>query len=582
MDLISRNDFSRAIQLNRWKLEPLSAPLMNLLQIDKVNQIHKSYGHLDANTYIDSVLKKLGIRFEIHPDDIQNIPKEGAFIAIANHPYGGLDGMILLHLLMKHRPDFKVMANFILKRIQPIEPHIIPVNPFEQKVSDKASIAGIKQLMEHIAHGNAAGIFPAGEVSAFRPELGKVSDSEWKPLVGRMIQKAQVPVLPIYFKGNNSALFNVLGMIHPHLRTAKLPSELFNKKGHVVQVRIGKAVSVKTIQCFHRSDEFMRYLRARTYALGTPVEVKRFFKPVFQAKSTQNIPILPAISKHLLRKEVEALRNTDKKILTHQHYEVYAVKHHHIPNLMLEIGRLREHTFRDVGEGSGKHCDLDEFDLHYYHLFAWDTQKEQIIGAYRMGLGKEIFRTHRQKGFYIQRLFKLKSGFNAYLQQSIELGRSFITKEYQSKHFSLFLLWKGIMEFAKIHPDHPYLIGPVSISNTYSTKSQSLMVSYIRKYHFDQQLASLVDARLKFKPIFKEHQVDSLMPEELKSIKNLEDLMAGIDQGNARIPILLKKYLNQNARIIGFNRDPEFSNVLDGLMLLDIRELPENTSDLLT
>lgn len=582
MELISKSDISEALKLKKLGLEPLGFPIMNLLNINKINNLHKSYHHLSVDKYINSVLKKLDIRIDIDPNDLNNIPEKGAFICIANHPYGGIDGLMLMHLILKKRPDFKVMGNFMLQKIEPLNNHIIPVNPFDKKITDKSSIVGIKQLFETISAGQGVGIFPAGEVSSFQRQDRLISDNEWKEIVGRIIQKANVPVLPIYFSGNNSLFFSLIGMIHPNLRTLRLPTEMLNKKGNVIKVHIGKAVSTKTINQFSQTDTLMHYLRARTYSLHNGVEVKPFFENVFKLQTRKHESILPSVSKHLIRKEINALKQSDAFLFSHLNYDVFVARHSSIPNVMNEIGRLREITFREAGEGTGKNCDIDAFDLHYHHLFLWDNEREKIVGAYRMGLGSDIYRKFRLKGFYINTLFKIKSGFKPVLMNSIELGRSFIVKEYQNKHFPLLLLWKGIHEFASRHPQHQYLLGPVSISNEYSSFSKSMMINYLQKYYWENDLASFVEARIRFNTKIKNINVDHLIPNDVMSFKDLEEILSSVEKKNCKMPVLLKKYLKQDAKIICFNQDPDFSNVIDGLILLNLKNLNSNTQELIT
>jgi hypothetical protein len=240
-----------------------------------------------------------------------------------------------------------------------------------------------------------------------------------------------------------------------------------------------------------------------------------------------------------------------------------------------EIGRLRELTFREIGEGTNKSVDLDEYDIYYNHLFIWDTEAKVIVGAYRIGLGDEIFYSLGKKGFYVAELFKIKEQFTPVLKKSLELGRSFIRKEYQQKPLPLFLLWKGILKYLIDNPRYRYLIGPVSISNTFSKFSKSLIVDYINRNHFDDELAQYVRPRKKFKVDFSSVDTDLLMSGE-DSFKGLDNLISEVETRSMKVPVLLRQYIALNAKIICFNIDPKFADCLDGFLVLDLKKVPQD------
>ena len=580
MNLINKVDFSKATHLEKYNLDALSSPLMKLLKIDEVNKIYKNNHHLNGIDFIHSVLDELGIKIEIEENDLFNIPTEGSFIAIANHPFGGIDGLILLKIFASVRPDFKAMANFLLHRIKTLENYIIPVNPFDNLSVNKSSLKGIKQTLDCLQNGIPVGLFPAGEVSSFQLQSKSIMDREWRPMIGKLITKAQVPVIPVHFSGSNSPLFNFLGMLHPNLRTVKLPSELFNKKGTIIKMRIGKPISQKRISDFNSNDQLVRYLRARTYAIGSDIEVKKFFNNPFGHKLKIDT-IEAETNSNLIITEINNLLNTENHLFSHENYDLFAALSNKIPNTLNEIGRLREITFREAGEGTNKTIDIDEFDLYYHHLFMWDREAKKIVGSYRIGKGNDIYRQYRKKGFYINTLFKLNNEFVPYLKKSLELGRSFITKDYQQKHLSLFLLWKGILVFLDKNKGYRYLIGPVSISNKYSKTSKALMIEMIKQNYFDQKLAEYVIPRVKFRynPMVMDTEI--LLNKGKDALKNAEELISEIEPLSYKIPVLLKKYLKQNAKIIGFNTDPKFSNSLDGFVMMDFEKIPLETLNML-
>ena len=574
MKIITTEEFAKATKLDKLKMPGLAALLMEVMKINQVNELFAQAQDKEGIEFIDAILAGCGVEVEFDKRELRNIPKTGGFIAIANHPYGGIEGLVLLKILLMARPDAKLMANFLLKKIPNLSDFFIAVNPFEN-IEHSSSISGLKNTLELLANGTPVGIFPAGEVSTFKIETQQVTDRLWHPVVGKIIARAKVPVVPIYFHGNNGLLFNLLSLIHPTLRTAKLPSELFNKQGHAIKLRIGKAINISDYPEYTNSNKLLNFLRARTYALGTGLEEeKKLFKPrnLFKIKKLPEA-IMPSIPSDVMEKEVEPLRES-YRVWQEKNYEVFIVPTSVIPNIIREIGRLREVTFREVGEGTNKAIDLDEYDIYYHHLFIWDTEAKVVVGAYRIGLGDEIFYSLGKGGFYIAKLFKVKSQLIPVLKKSIELGRSFIRKEYQQKPLPLFLLWKAIFKFLIDNPRYRYMIGPVSISNSFSNFSKSLIVDYINRNHFDHEMAQYVKPRKKFKVDFSKIDTDVLMPGE-DSFKNLDDIISEIETRSLKVPVLLRQYIAMNANIICFNIDPKFADCLDGFLVLDFKKVPQ-------
>lgn len=573
MTLITSKEFARATNIDKLRMPGLASLLMEIMKINDVNELVQKAQHLEGLAFIDKVLQILGIKVEFNEKDLKNIPKQGAFIAVANHPYGGIEGLILIKLLCTVRPETKLMANFILKKIPNLSEFFIAVNPFEN-IEHSSSISGIKNTLTLLSNGTPIGIFPAGEVSTYKIKQQKVSDKMWHPVVGKLISKAKVPVVPVYFNGNNGLLFNLLSLIHPTLRTAKLPSELFNKNGDTIQVRIGKTISFEEISLNTHTQNILSFLRAKTYALGAGLEnEKKIFNPrnLFKIRKLAD-SIIPHISSDILKAEIEKLKSTHL-VWTEKNYEVYISPTQLIPNCIKEIGRLREVTFREVGEGTNKSIDLDSYDIYYQHLFIWDVYNNCIVGAYRIGRGDEIYYSYGKKGFYIAELFKIKPEFGNILKNSLELGRSWIRKEYQQKPLPLFLLWKGILKYVMDNPQYKYLIGPVSISNNFSKVSKSLIVNFIYNNHFDSALADLVKPRKKFKLDLS--NIDAqLLATSGDTLKSLDALISEIETTHIKVPVLLRQYIALNAKIIGFNIDPKFSNSLDGFLILDMENVP--------
>ena len=578
MKVITTEEFAKATKLDKLKMPGLAALLMELMKINQVNELFAQAQPKQGIEFIDAILEGCGIDIEFDERELRNIPKTGSFVAIANHPYGGIEGMVLLKMLLMVRPDAKLMANFILKKIPNLSDYFIAVNPFEN-IEHSSSISGLKSTMELLANGTPIGIFPAGEVSSYKIETQQVTDRMWHPVVGKLIARAKVPVVPIYFHGNNGLLFNLLSLIHPALRTAKLPSELFNKQGHSIKLRIGKPINVEEFPELNNPAKLLGFLRAKTYALGTGLEEdKKIFNPrnLFKIKK-RAAAVVPQIPSAVLEKEVEPLRE-DYLVWSEKNYDVFIAPTSAIPNVIREIGRLREITFREVGEGTNKSIDLDEYDIYYHHLFIWDNDAKMIVGAYRIGLGDDIFYSMGKRGFYITNLFKVKSQFTPVLKRSLELGRSWIRQEYQQKPLPLFLLWKGILKYLIDNPRYRYLIGPVSISNSFSNFSKSLIVDYITRNHFDHEMAQYVKPRKKFKVDYSSIDAELLIAGE-NSLKGLDSLISEVEVRNMKIPVLLRQYIALNAKIICFNIDPKFADCLDGFLVLDLEKVPQDILD---
>jgi len=287
--------------------------------------------------------------------------------------------------------------------------------------------------------------------------------------------------------------------------------------------------------------------------------------------------IISPVSKKLLSEEVAAIP-TEACYIERGKFQVYVIQTHKTPNILKEIGRLREQTFREVGEGTGKALDLDEFDKYYYNLFIWDNEKQQIVGGYRVGAGDTIFKEYGVNGFYIASLFGIQEPAYPILKKSLELGRSYITKAYQKSYLPLFLLWQGILFFLLKHPYYRYLIGPVSISKYYSHTSKSMIVDFVKQHYFNEDIAPYFQPRTPFVPqLTPKNSLPNIGPE----LKDLEKFMAAIEPTHIKVPVLLKQYTKLNARFISFNLDPNFSDALDGLMLLDLQKIPEQVMRML-
>ena len=580
MGLVTAKEVAKAVNLDKYGFLGtfMSWGLMKVTRISSINRFYDDNKHLEGLEFLDAILKHYEIDFEIPEDDFKRLPKEGSYITISNHPLGGIDGVLLLKLLVAHRADFKIIANFLLHRIQPMAPYIMPVNPFEERKDVKSSLVGFKNAIQHIRNGHPLGIFPAGEVSTYKD--GKlIVDKPWEEAALKLIRKAEVPVVPIYFHAKNSKLFYRLSKISDIFRTAKLPSEVYSQRNRPIKVRIGQPISVDAQKEHETLDEFAELLRKKTYILSNAYEKERL---IDQIPGTLKIPKAPrkiatAVRTEVIQGEIEKLREKDCRLLQSKNYEVFLAQAHDMPFLLKEIGRHREVTFRAIGEGTNNAIDLDIFDEYYHHLFLWDDEDKTIVGAYRMGMGSEIFKKYGIDGFYLQDLFRFEPELFPMMEKSIEMGRAYIVKEYQQKPMPLFLLWKGIVHTTLRHPEHKYLIGGVSISNQFSNFSKSLMIEFMKSNYWDPYVAQYVRPKKEFKVKLKDADKEFVFDETEADLNKFDRLINEVEPGDLRLPVLIKKYIKQNAKVVAFNVDPLFNNSVDGLMYIKIADLPEST-----
>ncbi len=582
MGLVTAKEVAKAIKLDKYGFIGtfVGWVLMKMLRISNLNKIYDKHKHLSDLEFLNALLDEFQIKFEIPEEDLKRLPKDGAYVTISNHPLGGIDGILLLKLMIEQRPDYKIIANFLLHRIDPLKPYVMPVNPFEEHKGAKSSLAGFKQSIMHLREGKPLGIFPAGEVSTYK-DGRLIVDKPWEESAMKLIQKAKVPVVPIYFHAKNSRFFYRLSKISDTFRTAKLPSELLSQKNRVIKVRIGKPITVKAQNEYSDLADFTEFLRKKTYMLSNTYEKENLLSKVPTSLKIPKIPkapkeIITPVSAEVIQQEVEGLSNKHH-LLTSKNYQVFLAEASEIPNVLREIGRLREITFREIGEGTNKAIDLDNFDYYYHHMFLWDTEAKEIAGAYRMGLGSQIYANYGIDGFYLQDLFRFEPELHKMMSESIEMGRAFIIKEYQQKPMPLFLLWKGIVHTTLRHPEHKYLIGGVSISNQFSNFSKSLMIEFMKSHYYDPYIAQYIHPKKEFKVKLKDADKDFIFDETEADLNKFDKIIDELEPGSLRLPVLIKKYVKQNAKVIAFNVDPLFNNAVDGLMYIRIADLPEST-----
>lgn len=574
MTLISSKELRSAIKVGFGK-GGFAKLILQVTQIKKINGFYEQHKNDSEIEFIDAVIARLNLKFEFNSEELKRIPANGAFITVSNNPFGGIDGILLLKLLSQVRPDYKIMSSYLLQRIKPLENLLLPINTLDLPDSNNRSLSDLKHVFEHLNQGHPLGIFPAGRTSSYKPNIRQISDAEWQFSILKLIKKTNLPVVPINFLGRKRANLNLMSVIHPMLKSNSLPQELFNRRNRDIVIRVGKPIPTSDLDHFSNIAQFGRFLRVKTYALGSTIDVKKFYRYQLrqQAEPDNIIDEIPT------EKLIQDISNISKKhfLFNVNDYSVYCVPSFEIPNILNEIGRLREITFRDVGEGTNKSNDLDEFDLYYFHLFIWDNKQNKIVGSYRVGKGQDIINQYGKKGFYLYSLFKIDDRMLPILSESLELGRSFICKEYQQKPIPLFLLWKGILYFLLKHKEYRYLIGPVSISNQFSKISKTLITEFIKSNFFNYELSQFIKPRTQFKANFPEIDTNLILETTNNDLNKFDKLIEEIEPANFKLPILLKKYIKLNAKIISFNIDPKFNNALDGLIMLDLFKVPLET-----
>ncbi|MDD3543853.1 MAG: lysophospholipid acyltransferase family protein [Kiritimatiellae bacterium] len=527
--------------------------------------------------FCDRVLQAVGVRVGYLADELQRVPKEGPVVVVANHPFGGVEGIILLSLLKRLRPDVKAMANYLLEAIPEMRGDFIFVDPFASRNSAKVNMRPLKESLGWLHEGHLLIVFPSGEVSSFDRRTLRVRDPAWSASIAALVRKTGATVAPMFFPGRNSVMFNAAGFLHPRLRTLLLPRQIANKKGRIVTVRVGSPLNAKALEPFSMDDvQLIKYMRFRSYLLAErETRRSRHFISLNPPMMPPD-PIIAPVPPEVLAQEIAGLP-PECKLIAAGDFEVYMVDFLRMPHCMREIGRLRETTFRAVGEGTGNELDLDEFDEYYSHLFMWNKVRQEIVGSYRLGLTDKILAEKGIKGLYTRTLFKFDEKLMERIPPAIEMGRSFIRAEYQKAYTSLFLLWKGISAFICLNPHYRVLFGPVSITNEYREASRCMILASMRQTCMADELAYLVKPKFPPRPPRRSEWCLKEYMEYLNDIDQVAGYVAEIEPDGKDIPVLLRQYLKLGGKLLSFNVDPDFSSVVDGLIIVDLSQSSHKT-----
>lgn len=571
--LINKSDIRNALKIKGPLGYAAASLAMSVLGFNRINRMYKEFSAYTGREFTTEAMKTFRITADIDTQELEYIPKEGPFIIVSNHPFGGWDGIVLYNTVSAIRPDFKILTNFILSMIPNLKDSFLAVNPFSDNKSLHNSFAGLKAARETVMKGGCVGIFPAGEVSTKYKGCRYVADKEWTSTVMKLVRNCEVPVVPVYFDGCNSEWFHFVGKIHPLLRTVNLPNELIKRSGKTVAMRIGKPFTAQEVKSFSNPDELGKVLRNRVYAM----EANIIKNSPAAAVNVRNDALMPHTDSETLEKEMDSL----KPLFTVSRYQCFLADSSEIPYMMQEIGRSREESFRQVGEGTGSCIDTDKYDAYYRHLILWDRQEKRLAGAYRLGIGREIYAKYGVTGFYTHTLFNYSEEFKEKLNESIELGRSFLAPEYKKEALPLMLLIKGLFFTVLQYKDCKYLFGPASITSWLPPFYRSIIIYGLTKCTSDSP-QNLVTPRTPFEYEFLRVDPDLLLKGKTGNADILDKYIQKLSDNHYRIPTLLKKYVKLNAGILAFNVDKEFNYCVDGMIFLDMSRVPRKEIELLT
>jgi putative hemolysin len=496
-----------------------------------------------GDTFCARALHTLDVSVDTAKSDVLQIPASGPLVIVANHPHGMLDGLALASVIERQRRDVRILTNHLISQLPELSELCFFVDPFEGRGPASRSAGGLRAAMRWLTSGHALIVFPSGAVAhESASDQATPVDGPWHDTVARLALRARADVLPAFIEGRNSEWFYRAGQLHPTLRTLLLPRELLRQRGSRVTIRLGSTVS-------HGQNP-----------VGAAAQVTERLRSAVEQLATRS---------QVMEAEVRALA-ADSRLVESGPFEVFCAPPAQIPTVLEEIGRLREATFRAVGEGTGRATDLDDFDRHYLHLFVWNAERREVVGAYRLGLTDEIVARQGVTGLYTSTLFRYDARLVERLSTAIELGRSFVREEYQRSSAALLLLWKGIAAFVARSKKYRVLFGPVSISSRYGDSSQQLLKAFLAQNFYRRDLAELVEART---PPTDRPLPRGVDPAVISDVRDLDSLVASLEEDGKGIPVLLRQYLRLNATLLGFNVDPAFGNALDALMMVDLADV---------
>lgn len=525
---------------------------------DSINQFLSQNSHLKGFDFVDAVLDYFDFDYTVSSNDLQNIPSTGKVIIIANHPLGGLDALCLLKLVGQIRKDVKILANDFLVGFEALHSLMIPLDNFK----DRQSKESIKKIYEALKNEEAIIIFPAGEVNRATPK--GVKDPAWNKGFLNFAKNSNSAILPIFLDAKNSKTFYTISLINKTFSTLLLSNEMFNKKSKNINIKIGQIIPSENITPKGLNKDFLVNLyKKHLYAL------KKGKKSFFQTQSAIAHPVSKIdLYNELKKSPLLGQTNDGKKIYLYDYVEDSIV--------LKELGRLREISFRKVGEGVNKKRDLDKYDVYYQHIILYDKNELEIVGAYRIGNSDMIFKEFGTKGFYSNTLFQFNDEFMFYLQNSIELGRSFVQPKYWGTR-ALDYLWYGIGAYVKANPNIKYMFGPVSISGAFPAIAKDMLVFYYNYYYSSEK--NLVEARTPFSYSSHIHDIKEFFTLEDKK-RDFKSLKIALSNIGVNVPTLYKQYseltLDDGVKFLDFNVDKNFGDCIDSFILVEIDKIKDS------
>ena len=543
-----------------------------LLGVNKLRALERAARTSGQPTIFHGLLAEAHRTLDVTGSMAESMPAQGPVVVVANHAFGLWDPCAMCALVAEHRKDMRIMANERLLEVDSFKPWLIGVDVMGTANARTTNMRALLEAMHWLAEGHVLCLFPAGQVSHRTRERPVSVDPPWSPNVGRMMMKHKATVVPMWFEGENSRWFHRLGMVHPILRTAQIPREAVRQFGQPLRVSIGRPIPHDRIERFGDAQSVTDYLRVRCEMLGRDLRQRT-------VKAPSPGPQEPLIERPLhgpdaLEEELRALPGTE---LYHSEgpYDIYCARASMIPRVLHEIGRLREVTFRAVGEGSGRAIDLDQYDGQYRHLFIWQREKRELVGAYRLGVARELMAHSGIKGLYLSNHFEFAPEILPRLEDSLEMGRAWVRGEYQRQPLPLFLLWKGIALFIARHPRIGSLFGTVSVSDDFQLASKHVIVAFLHATRRADELAELVQAKDPPTDFGADHGDPDSWRQSLGQVAELEHLVKEVEDGRRTVPVLIRQYLKMEARVLAFNVDRDFGNVVDVLMWMDVPAIPE-------
>lgn len=555
--------FSLASPSQSWPRRPWTPFAFALERVLGLTELDRMYAEAVGTPVVDDfperALEHLGITWRVHGAGADAIPSSGPVVLVSNHPFGAVDGLLVLAIARSVRRDVRLLGNYLLNRIPELQPILLSVDPFGGAGAPTMNSRAMRRAIDWVKRGGALVVFPAGEVSSVAASEGRLVDPAWRAGAAKIVRQTGAPVVPIYVGGRNSRLFEIGGRVHPVMRTALLPRELLRRRNSTVDMVVGRPIPLGAADPAGDTEQTLARLRAHTYALERALD-----RPMERPPAS---PIAAPADQETMAAEVSAL--PDRRLLaSHGALRAYHASAREIPAVLHEIGRLREATFRAVGEGTGGSLDLDRFDAGYQHLFLWHTERHEVVGAYRMGLTDVLARRDGPKALYSHTLFRYGRAFLRKLGPSIELGRSFVRAEHQREFAPLFLLWQAIGQFVARHPRYRRLFGPVTISREYSEASRDLLVDALDQAATESPLTRLVRPRRAYVRSGATDRASATL-----DLDAVHALLSAIEPDGRGLPVLLRQYLKLNGAPLACSVDPKFANAIDVMVVVTLDDV---------